>query len=319
MFLGVDGGGTKTAVCLLTDRGEVAALASAPGTYYLEGGICAVSAALRQGVEEVCAQAGVRAAEVDHAFFGLPAYGEVAGDVTALDALPREILGHDRYACGNDMVCAWAGSLGAGDGVNVICGTGSMAYGQRDGLEARCGGWGELFGDEGSGHWIAREGLGAFTQMSDGRAPRGLLHERLRTHLSLVDDLEVIDVVLNRWRGQRAKVASLCPVVVGAAEDGDEACTDIVDRASAHLVRLVEATRIRLGWPAQETMPLSFSGGVYAAPSVRERFTEDLVHSTGALDLRAPLYPPVVGAALYAARLARTPLSEDALDRLRDL
>ena len=34
-------------------------------------------------------------------------------------------------------------------------------------------------------------------------------------------------------------------------------------------------------------------------------------------ELRRPLYEPVVGAALYAAKLAGTPLDQAALDRLR--
>ena len=83
------------------------------------------------------------------------------------------MLGHDRYSCDNDMVCGWAGSLAGEDGINVISGTGSMTYGERQGVGHRVGGWGELFGDEGSAYWIAAQGLNAFTRMSDGRLPHG--------------------------------------------------------------------------------------------------------------------------------------------------
>ena len=74
------------------------------------------------------------------------------------------------------MVCSWAGSLACADGISVIAGTGSMAYGEYAGRQARCGGWGELIGDEGSAYWIAREGMNLFSRMSDGRAARGPLH-----------------------------------------------------------------------------------------------------------------------------------------------
>ena len=73
-----------------------------------------------------------------------------------LDAMPAALLGHRRYRCGNDMVCAWAGSLGGEDGINIVAGTGSIGYGERAGASARAGGWGEVFGDEGSAYWIAR-------------------------------------------------------------------------------------------------------------------------------------------------------------------
>ena len=53
------------------------------------------------------------------------------GAAALLDALPEPLLGHRRYRCGNDMVCAWAGSLGGEDGINIVAGTGSIGYGER--------------------------------------------------------------------------------------------------------------------------------------------------------------------------------------------
>lgn len=85
----------------------------------------------------------------------MPGYGEVSAGIPVLDAAPHPKLGHERYACDNDMVCGWAGSLGGADGINVISGTGSMTYGEHRGCGTRVGGWAELFGDEGSAYWIA--------------------------------------------------------------------------------------------------------------------------------------------------------------------
>ena len=65
----------------------------------------------------------------------------------------------------------------------LIAGTGSIAYGEFDGRTARAGGWGELFSDEGSAYWIAREGLKLFSRMSDGRSARGALYDILRQSL----------------------------------------------------------------------------------------------------------------------------------------
>ena len=176
--------------------------------------------------------ASVTPADIRYAFFGLPTYGEVSGDVSALDAIPEEILGHGRYACDNDTVCGWAGSLGGIDGINVVSGTGSITYGERAGNGVRVGGWGELFGDEGSAYWIAIKGLNAFSRMSDGRLPVGPLHETLRTHLALEADLDLVDVVLNRWQGGRSEIAALSRVVAGAAEAGDECAARILSEAA---------------------------------------------------------------------------------------
>lgn len=317
VYLGVDGGGSGTALCLVTATGEILAELDAPSCYYLdagsEEGVSLVERVLVEAVSRICALAGIQPAAITSAFFGLPAYGEVSADVPVLDAAPRAALGHDRYTCDNDMVCGWAGSLGLADGINVISGTGSMTYGRSGPADVRVGGWGELFGDEGSGYWIGLRGLQAFAQMSDGRLPSGPLVQVLRDHLELASDLDLIDVVLNQWRGSRREVAALSRVVVQAARLGDPEAARIIGDAATELVRLVETTRTRLGFTSAETVRLSYSGGVFTAPEVLEAFTAGL---EGTYDLRTPAYTPVVGAALYAAALAGEPLDEKARQAL---
>ncbi|MFD4374358.1 N-acetylglucosamine kinase [Streptomyces sp. NPDC058486] len=321
MFLGVDGGGTKTAFCLIDPSGKVRARALGVGAYYFSDnaadGIAHVARVLADGVTSVCADAGIRPADIRYAFLGLPGYGEAAADVAALDAVPYGVLGHHRYACDNDMVCGWAGSLGGADGVNVISGTGSMAYGERHGHGARTGGWGELFSDEGSAYWIAARGLNAFSRMSDGRLPEGPLAAVLRRHLRLTSDLDLVDVVLNRLQGRRGEIAALSPRIAEAAELGDEAAGAILADAGRELALLVDSARRRLGFAADETVPVSYSGGVFASETVLASFTAALADGDTHYDLRHPLFEPVVGAALHAATLAGAPLDTTALDTLR--
>ena len=315
VFLGVDGGGTKTAFALLTGGGRLLATALAPSSYYLGQSIDLVEEVLRSGIGAVCGDADIPPEQISHAFVALPGYGEVSSDVETLDAIPGRVLGHQRYGCDNDMVAAWAGSLGAVDGVNVIAGTGSMTYGEHDGRGLRVGGWGELFDDEGSAYWIAIRGLGAFAKMSDGRLPTGPLRERMATHLQLAADLDLVDVVVNRWRGDRARVAALAHVVTAAAADGDDACARILREAGHALADLVTATIARLGYAPGHVVPVSWSGGVFTSEEVRAAFRERLLDMP--VDLRDPLLPPVLGAALYAARLAGRPLSPEAVDGLQ--
>lgn len=316
MFLGVDGGGTKTAFCLLRRDGVVVASALAPSTYANGERRDLILEVLRKGTSAVCTHAGLTPADIDYAFFGLPGYGEVISAVPMLDQAPLEVLHHRRYTCDNDMVCGWAGSLGTADGVNVISGTGSMAYGEHAGRRARVGGWGEIFGDEGSAHWIAIQGLAAFSRMSDGRVARGPLYYALRERLAVTDDFDVIDVVGNQWGGRRRDVAGLSTVVVDAANQGDTCAEHILTDAAAELALVVDACRRQLDWPPDEVVPISYSGGVFSAGAVRKAFIHDLDERVG-YDLRVPLYPPVVGAALYAAKLAGTPLALDAIQRLQ--
>jgi N-acetylglucosamine kinase-like BadF-type ATPase len=315
VFLGVDGGGTKTAFALVSARGEVLASALAPSCYYLGQSIDLVEEVLAEGIGAICAQAQVAPEDISYAFFGFPGYGEVSSDLETVNSIPSRVLGHDRYQCDNDMVAGWAGSLGGIDGVNVIAGTGSMTYGEHRGHGLRVGGWGELFDDEGSAYWIAIRGLSAFAQMSDGRLPVGPLHERLTAHLGLAADLDLVDVVLNRWQGDRARIASLAPVVTAAARDGDQACAAILREAGRVLAHLVKATIAQLGYEEDETVPVSWSGGVFTSQDVCTAFRGELADAS--VELRDPLLSPVLGAALHAARLAGQPLTGESVARLQ--
>ncbi|MDX1889514.1 N-acetylglucosamine kinase [Mycolicibacterium sp. 050158] len=322
-YLGVDGGGSKTAFALIDADGSVLARATAPTSYYFNaspqdaaGGFEVVERVLAQGIDEVCASVGIDRAEIDAAFFGLPGYGEASADVAALDALPARVLGHDRYGCDNDMVCGWAGSLAGTDGINVISGTGSMTYGERHGTGHRVGGWGELFGDEGSAYWIATQGLNAFSRMSDGRMPRTSLYEHLRDRLQLAGDLDVVSLVIDTWSGNRGSIAALATTICHAARDDDPVATGILTAAADELVTLIDTTRTLVGFLDAETVPVSYSGGMFSDPGFLALFLNALKAQPATYDVRRPVLDPAVGAALYAAKLRGHPLSPDAVHRL---
>ena len=315
-YLGVDGGGSKTAFALIDDGGQVLARATAPTSYYFNDGFEVVERVLAQGIAEICHQAGITTSDIDAAFFGIPGYGEASADIERLDAVPRLVLGHDRYSCDNDMVCAWAGSLACEDGINVISGTGSMTYGERQGVGHRVGGWGELFGDEGSAYWVAAQGLNAFSRMSDGRLERGPLYGLLKEHLLLAGDLDVVSLVINKWSGSRSSIAALSATVCEAARAEDTVAARILSQAADELVALIETTRRRLGFTEQDTVPVSYSGGMFSDADFLARFLTALQDQPAKYDVQRPLLDPALGAALYAARHSGQRLSPTALDQL---
>jgi N-acetylglucosamine kinase-like BadF-type ATPase len=316
IYLGVDGGGSKTAFALIDGDGHVIARATAPTSYYFNDGFDVVERVLTQGVTDVCSQAGIDTAHVDAAFFGIPGYGEASGDIERLDAVPAAVLGHDRYSCDNDMVCGWAGSLACEDGINVISGTGSMTYGERQGVGRRVGGWGELFGDEGSAYWIATQGLNAFSRMSDGRTPTSPLHAMLRERLDLGGDLDAVSLVIDTWNGNRSSIAALATTVCDAARAGDETAARILVDAVGELITLIDTTRTLIGFTEQETVPVSYSGGMFSDDGFLASFLAALQEQPVKYDLRQPLLDPALGAAIYAAKHSGNALSPSALHEL---
>ncbi len=318
MFLGVDGGGTKTAYALVDADGNLLASHVGASVDYLAGGLDAAHTRLIDGIRTTLALKKLPPSEVVFAFIGLPAYGEDGGLIAALEAMPSALFDTTRYRCGNDMVCSWAGSLACTDGISVIAGTGSMAYGEFAGRQARCGGWGELIGDEGSAYWIAREGINLFSRMSDGRAARGPLHRLVRERLGLSDDLYLCSRIYGAGADRRDAFAQFARLVHEAAQGGDTAAAAIFMRGARELVNCVVATRRALGVPDSTVLTVSHSGGVFDnAPAMVEAFRASLNAAPLQFEYRAPRLPPAVGAALYAAHVARTPLSPAAVNRLQ--
>ncbi|HEX5209102.1 MAG TPA: BadF/BadG/BcrA/BcrD ATPase family protein [Steroidobacteraceae bacterium] len=316
-FLGVDGGGTQTRFVLIDEAGSVLASHREGPAYYLEIGLDGLRDMLGRGIAHTLSEGQVRAEDLSYAFLGLPAYGEDGALLPALDAAPLQALPHRRYRCDNDMVCGWAGALAGSDGINIVSGTGSIAYGEYAGRSARAGGWGELFSDEGSSYWLAREGLRLFSRMSDGRQPRGPLYQHVRRHFGLESDLDLCAAIYGKDIADRSRFAQLSKVVTAAAADGDRAALGLFESAARELADIVDAVRGHLQIPAAVSVSVSTSGGLFQPGNgLRELLESQLRQRSAQYRFVAAFLPPDLGAAIQAARLNGTPLSAKSLEVL---
>ncbi len=317
-FLGIDGGGSKTAFLLIDAAGHVIATHTEGPAYYPEIGFDTMRAMLARGIAAILVQANLTAPELEFAYIGLPAYGEDSHLLSALDSAATPVLQPQQYRCGNDCVCGWAGALACEDGINLICGTGSMAYGEYRGRSARAGGWGELFSDEGSAYWIAREGLNLFSRMSDGRLAPGPLQSLLRRHFKLQSDLDLCAAIYGRQPSERSQLAALAPLIAEAALAGDTSVGQLFDRAAEELMNFVGAVHRQLQIPEELTISVSYSGGMFQQRDLLlPRLGSRLERARARYRLAEPRLPPAAGAALYAAKMAGSPLSGTAIDTLQ--
>ncbi|GFE85396.1 BadF/BadG/BcrA/BcrD ATPase family protein [Steroidobacter agaridevorans] len=318
MFLGVDGGGTKTAYALIDASGRIRARHVGPSVSHLAVGFARATELLFGGIATTLEKAASAPSNLTFSFVGLPSYGEDSATTSTMDAMPATLLDPSRYRCGNDTVCSWAGSLACEDGISVIAGTGSIAYGEYAARNARAGGWGELIGDEGSAYWLAREGLNLFSRMSDGRTARGPLYELVRARFGLTIDLDLCARIYGESGSVRSVFAQFATLVHEAAQAGDRQASAIFDRGARELVDCVIAVRRSLAVPEGDIIPVSHSGGVFnGAEFSRDAFRSALEAASQSFEYRAPVYSPDVGAALYAAQLAAQPLNEAAKQALR--
>ncbi len=216
------------------------------------------------------------------------------------------------------MICGWAGSLACRDGISVVAGTGSIAYGERLGARARCGGWGEIFSDEGSAHWIACRGLDLFARMSDGRATRGPLYQLMRERLGLLGGSRSVPARVRRAsRRSRVCCADVPAGRRAASSLGEWAAEVILEQAGAELALLVDATASSWDSRPMRVVDVSHSGGVFEGHSGTARHFAQRSQAAASYRLLRARVSPVIGAALYAARLGGQPFSDAALARVR--
>jgi N-acetylglucosamine kinase-like BadF-type ATPase len=252
LYLGIDGGGTKTRAVVVDDAGvERGAATTGCSNYKVVGAEAAIAnllAAARQagnasGHDRVFAGAWIGAAGIDGAAdlaLLSPALGALANTVRLtndaellLAALPNQV------------------------GIALIAGTGSNAVGRNIvGTTARTGGWGHLLGDEGSGYALGQQSLIAALRALDGRGQPTLLCQRILAAWGVSTAEELADRV---YREESAAVfASLAPSILQAARDGDPVARRITRRAALELASMTIALARRLGY---SNTPISIALG----------------------------------------------------------
>lgn len=267
MWLGVDGGGTKTAFVLYDDELVALDQLTLATCHYAQAGLDGMREILAQGI-------GWAEARANASFgigIGMCGYGEVPAITSKIDDLVRDVIGEHPYMIVNDVEAAWAAGFGGADGIVIIAGTGSIAYGVRGQNHLRCGGWDYELGDEGSAGWIGKEALAAFTRQADGREPRGPLYNLMRGELGLHDDFDVIAWAQKHY-AKRGDVAALSPLVSAAAEQGDISARNIFERAAQEEALMVRTIKERIFDCASSAnakepapIPVTYVGGTFRA------------------------------------------------------
>jgi len=259
-YVGVDGGGTKTAICAASEDSSMFISELTGSSSWREYGIentidNIVDAVKSLPIGEFDQIAGI--------VMGLPYVGESDEGDKELIKYADTIFNDVPYHITNDVEVGWAGSLALSSGVNVVAGTGSIAFGKNEeGETARCGGWSEFFSDEGSCYWIGRKILQEFSKQSDGRKPQDELYYTIRKEMNINNDFEIIDMIHNDYITNRDKIAALQYYSKDAALAGSQSAKKIYKEAVDELCDMVAAIRNKLHFK-QQPFPVSYSGGLF--------------------------------------------------------
>jgi glucosamine kinase len=347
-YLGIDGGGTKT-LCAVGDESKLLATATAGPSNVLRVGEAQARESLHRSVRHACAAAGITPAQLTSTCIGAagaarPEVAEIVRRILAeilFSTTPHSTILPSNINVVGDMQIALEAAFGAGPGVLVIAGTGSIAYGRdAQGHTARAGGWGFAISDEGSAHWIGRAAAAALVRDIDRTETDRAEQDRTeldRTEMprtetdrteaepksrAMLQASPLASALLKAWNVATLEdfarapaspnppdFAALFPAVLASSEDS---ATQILASAGAELAHLASVVICRLFQRSRTSqtnvsapaasIPVAMAGGVFRhAALVRQVFYNQVRWLDPGVQVQPEIVEPVEG----ALRLAR--------------
>ena len=299
-FLGLDGGQSSTLALIGDDTGRVLGTGRAGPCNHVtsDQGKAKFVGVIRTSIDAAAVQAGLDSRAIP---FAASCLG-FSGGPEDKESILLEVITSERMIVTHDALIALAGATAGRPGVIAIAGTGSIAFGRNAaGRTARAGGWGYLFGDEGSAFYIVRQALRAALRSEEGWGPP----TALRAALLDAAGATTVNQILHQFytpEFSRPRIAGLAPLVDEIAENGDAAARNILNEAAQQLAIIAAAVRCQLFQPAEPACA-SYIGGVFRSRILLERFRM-LVEMEEGNQVAAPEYGPAAGALLEAYQAA---------------
>ncbi len=294
LYLGIDGGGTKTEFIVLTSSGEVLARVLRSGTNPNDIGLTKTEEILSSGIDELL----VKYPTVKSIFAGISGV-TVGGYKEKLKSALKKLYPKIKIQVIGDIFNLFA----LRDEVNmaVISGTGSVVFCKSEDGYRRIGGWGHLFDFAGSAYDIGRAAVRIALAEEDFGKGKSYIRELLIKKFNTTTVWEKIDEL---YSGGKSSVASLAPLVFLAYAAGDDTAIQIIDENAKALAELLNTGKER------------YCGGNYAIASGGvflnnfEIMKKHISKYTTVSILKSTL-PPIFGAAKNACRLAGDEMQAD--------
>jgi N-acetylmuramic acid 6-phosphate etherase len=287
-ILGVEGGGTKTAWVLVeraTDDLRIVDQGKLPPSNFRLTPPDRLHSIFRQLPQEV-----------DRVGMFLAGCG--TDDRRALATLCAAIWPSAKIVAGSDRDSGLAAALGRGDGIAVNAGTGASVTGRRGERIEKAGGWGHILGDAGGGYFLSVQALRLILREYDLHRGEAQFTASILRALSLNSRDELV-----RWAqtADKMEIATLSPVVLEAARNGDPNVEKIIEEAADVLAEYTAAVASRLGLLAPKVILL---GGLFKRDSLyvaafRRRLKKHLPDARVGMSEQSPQ----LGAAWLAAEL----------------
>ena len=322
-YLGIDGGQSHTTALIADADGVILGRGlSGPSNHTREsGGRERLERAVSESVSDALRAAGLMDRGAIGDFYFHSAHLAMTGEPEDKIAIVEQILSAENLVVGHDAPGALSGALAGEDGIIVLAGTGSVAYGEMQiskisRREVRVGGNGYIFGDEGSGFWMGKESLRLAIYGED----RGLFEDETFKSALLTyfkrDQLKNIAEDFYAGIISREQLASFSSRIDRLARQGDEIAIGLLNQSATDLAELAEATALQLG-ATKKRIQISYGGGVFLSKFLLKQFKALVKELLPKSHVIAPLFTPDIGALLLAYRQANSKITKSLLANLQ--
>lgn len=315
-IIGIDGGGTKTIAVLTDTRGNVVARQAASASNFQVLSHEQFRNVIVTLIDALLEKSGIQRNQVAAAFLGIAGVGRDE-DKSMAKSIIEESQTVGNITVDNDAVGALAGAFAGKPGIILIAGTGSICFGRTsDGKLIRSGGWGYLLGDEGSGYYIAQQGIIAALKDLDGRGEKTALRETFEKHFQIASINEVVPIIYQK-KFTRTEMAALAPLVFAAAEKEDDVAVEIVIRAATELGKMVNAVVAGMNLRS-ELICLALEGSIFKHKEhLVSAFENEIRKFNHRLEIVSPLFEPALGGVILALEMLGIKSDEQILSNLK--
>ena len=299
LFLGVDGGGTKTLVVLLDGENNIVAEGLAGASNPMRVGIEKAVTNISEAINIACDKSNQNITDIVSAALGLAGVRRNDIRLRIRERIARKL--HTKSVeVVTDADIALYGATKDKAGLVVIAGTGSICLGKNEkGEKAFAGGWGPLAGDEGGGAGIARRALQEIAKASDGRGNLTKLSRRAMEYFRAGKPEDLV-VAIYAPQIDNLRIAGFARLVVETAAEGDEVAVRILIEAG-HELGLAATAVIRRLKLERRKFPIAKVGSIFRAGRIIDDPLLETVQKTAPKAyLIEPLLPPAVAAAQMA-------------------
>ncbi|MCL5267738.1 MAG: hypothetical protein M1469_06520 [Bacteroidetes bacterium] len=301
LYLGFDGGATKTAGVALNREKEILTESVGESANFQIIGVERASEHILQVTEKMLEKLGADFSRIQSMFLGLAGAGrpDDANRMRAafIELLSKKSLPIPGVGVGSDAIAALEGAFRGKPGMILISGTGSILFAKDKANSIhRIGGWGRFIGDEGSGYAIGRACLVAVARAFDGRGKETMMTRLLREKKNIMDAQSMVVEVYQK----NFDIASAAPVTLEAAENGDETAIDIIAESARQLSDHVRAVINKL----KEPLPLVLIGSILTKSNpLSRKFLQIIAEDFPEIGVQPAESSPAVGAALLAFKI----------------